>query len=145
MHARALREADVVVSVARRLHERRPPGRGPTRSTRRTAVEEGRFDREPDPNPALADPVFWRTSLPRADRSQATTGRSRTGSTTRCFDATARLRPDWSFVLIGPDHDGSLARSGVETLQNVHALGPRTYLGAAGCWRRFDVATIPSA
>ena len=55
------------------------------------------------------------------------------------------MRPDWSFVLIGPDHDGSLARSRLAGLPNVHALGPRPYATLPGYLHRFDVATIPFA
>ena len=143
MHARALRDADLVVSVARRLHDQAVRER-PDALYVPNAVEEGRFDREPDPNPALADPAF--AAVLAAGRPIA----GYYGALANWFDyalveATARLRPDWSFVLIGPDHDGSLARSKLDRLANVHALGPRPYASLPGYLHRFDVATIPFA
>ncbi len=143
MHARALRDADVVVSVARRLHDQAVRER-PDALYVPNAVEEGRFEREPDPNPALADPAF--AAVLAAGRPIA----GYYGALANWFDyalveATARLRPDWSFVLIGPDHDGSLARSKLDRLPNVHALGPRPYTALPGYLHRFDVATIPFA
>ncbi|MCL4763258.1 MAG: glycosyltransferase, partial [Burkholderiales bacterium] len=143
MHERALREADVVVSVAHRLHER-ALGERPDARYVPNGVEEGRFDREPEPNPALSDPAFAR--LVADGRPIA----GYYGALAHWFDyallaQAARLRPDWQFVLIGPDHDGSLARSGVAELANVHALGPRHYAALPGYLHRFDVATIPFA
>ncbi|HEX4884400.1 MAG TPA: glycosyltransferase [Casimicrobiaceae bacterium] len=143
LHARAMREADVVVSVARRLHERAVSERPDARYVP-NAVEEGRFEREPEPNPALADPAFA------AILAEGKPIAGYYGALAHWFDypllaQAARRRPDWSFVLIGPDHDGSLARSGVASLPNVHALGPRAYASLPGYLHRFDVATIPFA
>jgi glycosyltransferase involved in cell wall biosynthesis/2-polyprenyl-3-methyl-5-hydroxy-6-metoxy-1,4-benzoquinol methylase len=143
LHARAMREATVVIAVARRLHERALAERPDARYVP-NAVEEGRFEREPEPNPALADPKFAGILA----KGKPIAGYY--GALARWFDydllrETARLRPDWSFVLIGPDHDGSLARSKLDRLPNVHALGPRQYLTLPGYLHRFDVATIPFA
>lgn len=143
MHARALREADVVASVARPLHAQALRAR-PDALYVPNAVESGRFEREPAPNPALADPAF--AAVLAAGRPVA----GYYGALAHWFDypllaEAARRRPDWSFVLIGPDHDGSLARSGVAALPNVHALGPRPYASLPGYLHRFDVATIPFA
>jgi hypothetical protein len=117
LHARALREAHVVVAVARRLHEAALRERSDAKYAP-NAVEEGRFDREPDPNPALADPAF--AAIVREGKPIA----GYYGALANWFDyelvrETARLRPDWSFVLIGPDHDGSYARSRLDRLGNV--------------------------
>ena len=143
LHERAMAEADVVVSVARQLHERAVAQRLDARYVP-NGVEEGRFEREPEPNPALADPAF--AEVLAAGRPVA----GYYGALASWFDyplleATARHRPDWSFVLIGPDHDGSLARSNVASLPNVYALGPRPYPLLPGYLHRFDVATIPFA
>ncbi|WP_242361123.1 MULTISPECIES: glycosyltransferase [unclassified Anaeromyxobacter] len=46
-----------------------------------------------------------------------------------------------SFVVIGPDHDGSAAR--IASRPNVHVLGERPYGELARYSRRFDVAIIP--
>ncbi|HEX6304643.1 MAG TPA: glycosyltransferase [Anaerolineales bacterium] len=55
----------------------------------------------------------------------------------------ARKRPDYQFVLIGPSYDGSLERSRVEGVGNVHWLGPRKYPDIPNYLKYFDVATIP--
>jgi glycosyltransferase involved in cell wall biosynthesis len=143
LHARALRESDLVISVARRLHEDALRVRPDARYVP-NAVEAGRFEAEPEPNLALADPAF---------ATVVATGKPIAGyygALANWFDyellaATARRRPDWSFVLIGPDYDGSLAKSGVTGLDNVHALGPRPYQALPGYLHRFAVATIPFA
>jgi glycosyltransferase involved in cell wall biosynthesis len=60
----------------------------------------------------------------------------------------ARLRPDWSFVLVGPLFDGALQgdAGGLESvrgLDNVHLLGPRPYTDVPSYVEAFDVALIP--
>ncbi len=72
------------------------------------------------------------------------------GALARWFDYelvrhAARERAELQFVLIGPDHDGTLARSGLTELRNVHVLGPRPYRELPAYLRAFDVATIPFA
>ena len=48
-----------------------------------------------------------------------------------------------AFVLIGPDYDGTLPRSEVTELANVHWLGPKPYASLPAYLDRFAVATIP--
>ena len=84
-----------------------------------------------EPNPALADPAFAAIARGRASRSPATTARSPSWFDYALLAATARRRPDWTFVLIGPDHDGSLARSGVLSCANVHCARAAALPGAA--------------
>jgi glycosyltransferase involved in cell wall biosynthesis len=55
----------------------------------------------------------------------------------------AGLKPDWQFVLIGPDHDGSLAASGLLQSPNVHWLGRKSYAELPAYLACFDVALIP--
>jgi glycosyltransferase involved in cell wall biosynthesis len=55
----------------------------------------------------------------------------------------ARRCPGLSFVLIGPDHDGSLHSSSLLAQANVYWLGPRPYTELPGYVRYFDVTTIP--
>ncbi|HTX68666.1 MAG TPA: glycosyltransferase [Thermoleophilia bacterium] len=62
--------------------------------------------------------------------------------------AVARLRPQWSFVLIGPVFKGM--RMGDTTVlrpildvANVYLLGPRAYEEVPAYLEAFDVATIP--
>jgi GT2 family glycosyltransferase len=57
--------------------------------------------------------------------------------------ALARARPEWSFVLIGPDHDGTAAASGLAELPNVELPGAVPYAEIPACLAAFDVATIP--
>src|SRR4029077_14140540 len=76
---------------------------------------------EPAPDPDLAG--FLRTGCPVAGYY---------GALAHWFDytllrAVAEKRPDWSFVLIGPDLDGSIRRSDVLRCPNVLWLGPRDY------------------
>ena len=61
------------------------------------------------------------------------------------FDQVAALRPGWTFVLIGPDLDGSMAGRPAFARPNVKWLGPRPYAALPRYLRRFDVATIPFA
>jgi glycosyltransferase involved in cell wall biosynthesis len=51
--------------------------------------------------------------------------------------------PDYQFLFIGPDYDGSALRAGAFDLPNVHWLGPRPYQDLPNYLRQFDVATIP--
>jgi glycosyltransferase involved in cell wall biosynthesis len=52
-------------------------------------------------------------------------------------------RPDWQFVLIGIDYDGSLAKSGLLEFDNVYWLGMKPYQQLFQYVWRFDVGTIP--
>jgi polysaccharide pyruvyl transferase CsaB len=141
LHSRAMKEATVVASVARRLHE--------TALVDRTdavylpnAVEEGRFDHPPTPNPALDDKEFARI----VSSGKHIAGYY--GALAHWFDyellsQTAGLRPDWHFVLIGTDHDGSLEQSDLRNHRNITWLGPRDYQALPGYLHLFDVAMIP--
>ncbi len=60
-------------------------------------------------------------------------------------EQTARLRPDWNFVLIGPKYDASLEGRPMLKCPNVHWIGPRDYAVLPAYLRAFDVATIPFA
>jgi glycosyltransferase involved in cell wall biosynthesis len=55
----------------------------------------------------------------------------------------AVARPDFSYVLIGPDYDGSLKRSPISHFPNIHYLGVQPYLRLPEYLRFFGVATIP--
>jgi 2-polyprenyl-3-methyl-5-hydroxy-6-metoxy-1,4-benzoquinol methylase/glycosyltransferase involved in cell wall biosynthesis len=140
-HERALREATLVTCVARRLHDEAVQTRTDAIYLP-NAVEAGRFDREPQPNMARSD-VALRTVL---ESGKPIAGYY--GAFAEWFDydlllRTAELQPDWSFVLIGPDLDGSLGRAALDRLPNICWLGPRDYLLLPGYLHLFDVATIP--
>jgi GT2 family glycosyltransferase/2-polyprenyl-3-methyl-5-hydroxy-6-metoxy-1,4-benzoquinol methylase len=141
LHARAMKEADVVASVARKLHQEALRERQDAIYLP-NAVEEGRFDRSPTPNPALADKAFARLVSSRKPIA------GYYGALARWFDyellaRTAELRPDWNFVLIGPDYDGSIGRSDLSRHDNITWLGPRDYQSLPGYLHLFDVAMIP--
>ena len=46
-------------------------------------------------------------------------------------------------MLIGPDYDGTLPRSGITSLSNVNWLGAKPYGGLPAYLTHFSVATIP--
>ena len=141
LHARAMKEATVVACVARKLHQNALRER-PDAVYLPNAVEEGRFDRPPTPNPALDDEAFSRL---------VTSGKPIAGyygALARWFDydmlaRTAELRPDWNFVLIGPAHDASMEQSDLSRHDNITWLGPRDYESLPGYLHLFDVAMIP--
>jgi len=138
-HERALAEADVVASVARTLHAQ-------ARARRSDAVylpngvEEEHFDTTDTADPD--DPAIVR--LRREGKPVA----GYYGALARWFDyelleTVARRRPDWNFLLIGPDYDGSLRRAPALACPNVAWIGPRPYASLPAYLRFFDVATIP--
>ena len=55
----------------------------------------------------------------------------------------AKKRPNYDFVLIGLDYDGSLFKSSAMTIPNVHYFGPKQYIELPQYLRYFDVAIIP--
>ncbi|MBM4341609.1 MAG: methyltransferase domain-containing protein, partial [Deltaproteobacteria bacterium] len=55
----------------------------------------------------------------------------------------AMQRPNYDFVLIGLDYDGSLHKSTVTAIPNVHYLGPKEYIELPQYLRYFDVGIIP--
>lgn len=141
LHARAIKEAAVVTCVARRLLESATLDR-PDALYLPNAVEYSRFDVPPDPNPAQDDLEFCRI----VKRGKPIAGYY--GALAHWFDydllaKTARRCPDWEFVLIGPDHDGSIPKSFKRNQGNITWLGPRHYRALPGYLHLFDVAIIP--
>jgi glycosyltransferase involved in cell wall biosynthesis len=61
------------------------------------------------------------------------------------WEAAARLRPEWAFVLIGYPYDGNEAevRERVQKLPNCYYLGKKPYHELSRYLDCFDVATIP--
>lgn len=57
--------------------------------------------------------------------------------------SAARLRPEYWFLLIGPDHDHTVQSSGISSLENILWLGPRPYQEIPAYLKFFSVATIP--
>jgi hypothetical protein len=70
------------------------------------------------------------------------------GALARWFDydlliSVASLRPEYQFVLLGPDYDGTLELSGILKYVNIHWLGVKPYEELPHYLQYFDVATIP--
>ena len=57
--------------------------------------------------------------------------------------AAADERPDWLFLLVGMDYDGSLGKSGILKKQNVRWIPPQPYERLPSFLRLFDLALIP--
>jgi glycosyltransferase involved in cell wall biosynthesis len=138
-HEKLLASAGVVVATARRLHAH-------VRTRRRdailcpNAVDYEHFRHAATPGPLPSD----LTALLRPGHPVV----GYYGALASWLDYelirfAARQRPELEFVLIGPDYDGSLARTDVVDLPNVHRLDSRPYAELPGYLRAFDVATIP--
>jgi polysaccharide pyruvyl transferase CsaB len=59
------------------------------------------------------------------------------------IEFAARHLPEYSFVFIGPDYDGSMSQAPAFDLPNVFWLGPKPYGNLPGYLHHFNVATIP--
>lgn len=55
----------------------------------------------------------------------------------------ASIRKDWEIVLIGWDYDGTLAKSGITKLKNVHIINSVEYKRLPLYAQWFDICTIP--
>jgi glycosyltransferase involved in cell wall biosynthesis len=137
-HRRALREALVVTYVARALERLLKPR--PDAVYLPNGVEVDRFAAPAASTPA--DPAL----APLREHTGLVAGYY--GALAKWFDydllaEVARRRPEWRFLLIGPDYDGSLASSGLSRCENVVRLGPREYEDLPAYVRLFDVAMIP--
>lgn len=55
----------------------------------------------------------------------------------------ARERPDYNFLLIGPDLEGSIPKTRMIRRKNVTWIGPRPYVQIPSYLKYFTVATIP--
>ncbi len=138
-HSRLLNESRLVLTSAQRLAEQAAALR-PDRLLCPNGVDYAHFAAADVPGPLPPD-------------LEAIVARRRPvvgyyGALARWFDydllgTVARARPDLSFVLIGPDYDGTLPASGVARLGNVSWLGPRSYATLPRYLSHFDVTMIP--
>jgi glycosyltransferase involved in cell wall biosynthesis len=134
-----MREADVVTTVARNLHQQAVDLR-PDALYLPNGVEYERFAAD---DPASPDDSDWKRLL---DQRKPIAGYY--GALARWFDyrmleAAAVQRQDWNFVLIGQSLDDSLDEQTLLRQPNVFWLGPRQYESLPGYLRDFDVALIP--
>jgi polysaccharide pyruvyl transferase CsaB len=136
-HRRALKEADVVTSVARGLHEEALAVRSDAVYLP-NGVEYDRFATEAVTLPEdIAD--LRREGKPIAGYY---------GALAKWFDyqlldEIAGLRPDWNFLLIGPMYDQSLNQQPMLHRENIKWIGPRSYPSLPQYLKVFDVAMIP--
>lgn len=140
-HQQLLGQAELVLATAARLFEQVQAAR-PDVLLCPNGVEYDRFaplcqqQEQPTPPPDM---------LPILQQAQPVVGYY--GALAHWFDYdllqdAADLRPDLSFVLIGPDHDASLPPALLER-PNVRWLGAKPYDRLTAYLACFDVATIP--
>jgi glycosyltransferase involved in cell wall biosynthesis len=136
-HARALREATVVASVARQLHEQARAVR-PDALYLPNGVEYYHFSQG-----AAALPTDFSRKEERPIVGYF--GAMAEWFDYEMLDEAARIRADWDFLLIGPMYDNSLRERGRLLLgrPNIHWLGQRKYETLPSYLRLFDVAMIP--
>ncbi len=137
-HARGLAEATLVASVARRLHEEARAAR-PDALYLPNGVEYERFAAPAAPPRDDELLAFLAPGAPVAGYY---------GALAEWFDyelleRVAAAKPDWRFVLIGPQYDKSLPGQPLLERPNVRWIGPRDYVTLPGYLSLFDVATIP--
>ncbi|HEY3204021.1 MAG TPA: polysaccharide pyruvyl transferase family protein [Thermoanaerobaculia bacterium] len=138
-HERGLAEATIVASVARRLHEQALARRSDALYLP-NGVEYERFAAEaPLPSGDRDLDAFRAAGRPIAGYY----GALAEWFDYELLDEAARLKPDWSFLLIGPMYDQSLLGRPMLNRPNVRWTGPRDYHLLPGYLRLFDVATIP--
>ncbi len=137
-HERALAEASLVACVARRLHEEAKIAR-PDALYLPNGVEYERFAAPAAPPRDEAALSFLVPGAPVAGYY---------GALAEWFDydllaGVADAKPDWRFLLIGPQYDASLPGQPLLERPNVKWIGPRDYVTLPGYLSLFDVATIP--
>jgi len=137
-HRRALREATLVTCVARALERLLAPR--PDALYLPNGVENEHFAADSLPRPDDAE----LRDLLRDDKPVA----GYYGALAMWFDCdlldqVAVRRPDWRFLLIGPDYDGTVLRHRLLQRPNVLRLGPRPYAALPAYLQLFDVAMIP--
>lgn len=128
---RLLAESDLVVTTARALYERVPPGT--KRLLNPNGCDFAHFNRAREPLEVPRDAAGWPAPVIGYH-----------GFISSWFDmdllvGAAKMRPGWTFVLIGGVHGSEFVR----LPSNVHLIGPRPYNLLPRYLSRFDVACIP--
>ena len=147
-HAYMIKNSDAVLVTAKKLYEEASKIRQDGIHLIPNGVEYPHFHKKPDPR-----------SMPKEIRSVRNAGRNGGsggaspiigyfGALASWFDyelisRMAKADPAWQIVLIGWDYDGSLTKSGIKQLQNVHFMGVKGYdvLPDYAGW--FDVCILP--
>lgn len=140
-HRDLLKDAQLIVVTAERLHKG-VLGQRPDALLCPNGVEYERFSMARDQH--LVDiPTDMQSIL--ADGKPVI---GYYGALARWFDyalvdSVADLRPNFHFVLIGPDYDGTLHNQPLFQRENVHWLDVKPYADLPGYLAYFDVAMIP--
>jgi hypothetical protein len=137
LHTAALKNAEIVLATAQNLYNE-VKKLNPHVILCPNGVEYDHFNRDVYSPPADLQNIL--------DRGKPIIGYY--GALAKWFDyqllkICAMEYPEWEFVLIGLDYDGSLKESGVNTLPNVHYLGSKNYQVLPHYLHGFSVATIP--
>ena len=106
------------------------------------AVDYARFN-EVQRSLAKLPPPVWRTEVPPGAIVVGYLGAMAEWLDYELLKALSMLRGDLHFELIGVDYDGSLERSGVLDLPNVHWSGHRAYDDLIIDYFHLDVGLIP--
>jgi glycosyltransferase involved in cell wall biosynthesis len=140
-HHRALQEATVVASVAKRLHEQALAIR-PNAIYLPNGVDDKHFANE---KILLPDDADLRPLLKEGKPIAGYYGAFAEWFDYAKLEQLAALRPDWNFLLIGQRYDLSMQERGECLLKhpNVYWIGPRKYELLPAYLRLFDVAMIP--
>jgi glycosyltransferase involved in cell wall biosynthesis len=140
-HQRALREATLVLSVARRLHERAVAAR-PDALYVPNGVE---YDHFAGQSTDVADSIDLDATLQSGKQIAGYYGAMAEWFDYELLDTVAGLRSDWNFLLIGPMYDDSLRERGRSMMRrpNIHWIGHREYKNLPAYLQLFDVAMIP--
>lgn len=140
-HLALLRRATMVLAASRSLHRQAREVRGDALLCP-NAVDYEHFVQARQAGPT-APPEDLRAVLDRGRPVIGYYGALAEWLDYELLESLALSRTDLSFVLIGPDYDGSLPRSGLDRLPNVSWLGRKNYAELPDYLRHFDVATIP--
>lgn len=140
-HFALLRQADVVLVTARRLLDAVLPYHSDA-----LLVPNGvdyAFIQQSRPSPGDEPPVDLAPILASGKPIIGYSGALAEWVDYDLLAAAARQYPDFAFVLIGVNYDGSLTRSGILELSNVYWLGMKNYAVLFRYVWRFDVSIIP--
>jgi GT2 family glycosyltransferase/SAM-dependent methyltransferase len=138
-HERMLREADVVACVSRPLLEECRRVR-PETLYLPNAVDVDHFAEAPARGVA---PAALRPVLEAGRPILGYYGALASWLDVDLLEAAARLRPDWSFVLVGIQLADAPSLEALERLPNVFVLPPQPYRDIPAVLACFDVAFIP--
>ena len=137
-HLALLRRADLTVCTAKALYDRARP------LARRAIL-----------SPNAGDYAFFSaasSAVPAPEAAEAAARHRFTlgyyGALASWFDypllaAAADARPDWLFLLVGMDYDGTLPQSGLLRRENLLWIPPQPYERLPSFLRLFDLALIP--